>query len=177
VALLSFLFLSAVFVIGPFILLFFGVSINFIRISGGLLLAITSWQMITAKSTTSEEDREHILKHVRDVIFYPLTFPITVGAGSIAISIAIASDYMSVHHSVFSMSMSCLGGIAGIGGDMILVAVCYRFADAIFGKLGYIGTVVITRLSAFILVAIGLQVAWAGLSGILTEMLKAILLK
>jgi len=43
------------------------------------------------------------------------------------------------------------------------VAVCYRFADTIFRRIGEAGTNVVTRLTAFILLAIGVEIVWGGL--------------
>jgi multiple antibiotic resistance protein len=45
----------------------------------------------------------------------------------------------------------------------LLIYVCYRYADAILRRLGASGAAVLTRLSAFILLAIGVQSAWNGI--------------
>jgi multiple antibiotic resistance protein len=54
---------------------------------------------------------------------------------------------------------------------VIVVAVsiflCYRYADRLLRRLGDTGTVVVTRLSAFILLCIGVQIIWKGVSALL----------
>jgi multiple antibiotic resistance protein len=56
---------------------------------------------------------------------------------------------------------------------ILLVAVsvylCYRYADSILRKLGPIGTSVVVRLSAFILLCIGVQICWNGLHALLVS--------
>jgi multiple antibiotic resistance protein len=57
--------------------------------------------------------------------------------------------------------------IAAAGGMLLvcfLVVVCYDNAVPLVRMLGESGTRVLTRLSAFILVAIGIQILWNGLS-------------
>jgi multiple antibiotic resistance protein len=55
------------------------------------------------------------------------------------------------------------GAIIGIALVFVSTALCYRFADVIFRRIGHAGTNVITRLSAFILLAIGVEIVWGGL--------------
>ena len=49
----------------------------------------------------------------------------------------------------------------------ISVYLCYRYADRILAKLGPTGTGVVVRLSAFILLCIGVQICWNGLHALL----------
>jgi multiple antibiotic resistance protein len=53
----------------------------------------------------------------------------------------------------------------------VLVWVCYGNADRLVRMLGQSGTNILTRLSAFILMAIGVQIMWNGLSSGLPDML------
>jgi multiple antibiotic resistance protein len=46
----------------------------------------------------------------------------------------------------------------------LLVMVCYGNAARLVRMLGKSGTSILTRLSAFILLAIGVQILWNGLS-------------
>ncbi|MCP4176192.1 MAG: NAAT family transporter [bacterium] len=165
VALYSALLLIGVLFFGKWILGFFGLSLPFIRIAGGLLVSFTAWQMLNATPKLSDAEKNES-KQNDDITFFPLTLPITAGAGAIAITIATAlkiPDYFSPH----SITLY-LGAVTGLLLMMLAVALCYRFSDTIFQKLGKTGTVVITRLSAFILLAIGLQIIWQGLLGLIT---------
>jgi multiple antibiotic resistance protein len=62
-----------------------------------------------------------------------------------------------------------LGGaaIAGILAIAATIFLCYRYAEGIVGKLGVSGTNVVVRLSAFILLCIGVQIIWNDVSELL----------
>lgn len=160
VALYSTLLLIIILFAGRPILAFFGLSLPFIRIAGGLLVSFTAWQMLNAKPKLSEnEEEEHQASD--GLAFFPLTLPITAGAGAIAIVIAI--DTSINHH----LGIQCLeqysAAILGILLVMVIVAACYRFSDTILNKLGATGTAVVTRLTAFVLLAIGIDITWEGI--------------
>ena len=53
----------------------------------------------------------------------------------------------------------------------ILVMICYGNANRLVRILGKSGTTILTRLSAFILLAIGVQIMWNGLSSGIPEIL------
>jgi multiple antibiotic resistance protein len=63
-------------------------------------------------------------------------------------------------------------GSAAIGAliTSILIYLCYRYARQLVNKLGPFGTIVALRLSAFILLCIGIEIFWLGLSGALVDL-------
>jgi multiple antibiotic resistance protein len=96
--------------------------------------------------------------------FYPLTMPLTVGPGSIAVAIGLGSQ--RPEGSLTLSQVALLGGsaIAGVVALTFTVYVCYRFAKRTTALLGENGVNVVIRLSAFILLCIGIQVLWTGYS-------------
>jgi multiple antibiotic resistance protein len=56
--------------------------------------------------------------------------------------------------------------VAGIIAICVTIYVCYRFAAPLARFLGQVGINVMVRLSAFILVCIGIQIAWSGISAL-----------
>jgi multiple antibiotic resistance protein len=170
----SILLIMALF-FGLSILRFFGISLPFIQVSGGLLVFFTAWEMLNAKPKIKPDEELEAL-HSHDITFFPLTMPITAGAGSLAITIAIASSLG--RDPTWDMGSQYLGVIAAMILVFIFVWICYRFSDSIFTKLGTTGTSVVTRLTAFILLAIGLQMVWSGFQQlILTTMQLAVSMK
>ncbi|HBM17120.1 MAG TPA: hypothetical protein DD381_12365 [Lentisphaeria bacterium] len=100
--------------------------------------------------------------------FFPLTLPLTAGAGAIAITIALAlriPDGIS-HNSIVMYA----GGVTGIFLMSLFVAVCYRFGGYIMDKIGTTGSNVVTRLSAFIIMAIGIAVIWDGVKPLILSL-------
>lgn len=159
VAIYSTILLLAVLFLGRQILAFFGLTLPFIRIAGGLMVSFTAWQMLNAKSKLSEaEEKEY--EDSDEIAFFPLTLPITAGAGSIAIVVAITLGMpIEITMTSFIQFTAAACGILAMG---IIIAICYRFSGFILHKLGTTGTSVVTRLFSFLLLAIGISVIWQG---------------
>ena len=62
--------------------------------------------------------------------------------------------------------LAVLGGVAvaGLAAVAVTIYICYRFAEPTIATLGKHGTNVVVRLSAFLLLCIGIQIVWTGLS-------------
>lgn len=145
---------------GPFFLAFFGLEPVDIRIAGGLVLFSIAWKMLSyTKDSDTKSQRENRNDDIMSLAFFPLTMPLTAGAGSIAIVIALASqakETVNFFDQYISIALAILV-------TFLIVYFCYRYADAIFKMLGKTGGKVVTSLSAFILLAIGVSIIWSGL--------------
>ena len=149
--------------IGSYVLDFFGITLPIVRIAGGLVVTVTGWNLL--QEGDDDEDRPSE-KAVRPTdAFYPLTMPITVGPGSIAVAITLGSQRPRVADLV---SVATLGGaaVAGVVAIAATIYVCYRFAERTVNVLGEDGTGVLVRLSAFILMCIGIEIIWNGYSAL-----------
>lgn len=160
VALYGAVLLIITLLLGPFVLRFFGISLPYIQIAGGCLVFYTAWQMFQTKPKVDYAEEKEASKNI-DIAFFPLTMPITAGAGSMAITISMAIKIIN-QHSDYLINYTAVG--ISIIAVFIIVAVCYRYADTVFNKLGETGTHAITRTAAFILLAIGVEIIWGGLS-------------
>jgi multiple antibiotic resistance protein len=96
--------------------------------------------------------------------FYPLTLPLTIGPGEISVAITVgahtAHSY-GVHVPVILAALLAMGLIAAS------IFVCYGFADWLGRILGETGTTIVIRLSAFLLLCIGVQIVWNGVDSLL----------
>ncbi len=160
VAINSFVLLLASLLIGSHVLVFFGVSLPVLRVAGGLIVTTFGWKQLNAPETAAEQSPQH--KTAADT-FYPLTMPLTVGPGSISVAIALGSQRPKAAGPA-ELALVGVSAVAGLAAISLTVYLSYRFADRIVALLGASGTNVVVRLSAFILVCIGLQIAWSGLS-------------
>ena len=151
--------------LGSLILEFFGITVPVVRIAGGLLVAAMGWRLLNGVSNSAE--KKPIDPEAGSSLgFYPLTLPLTVGPGSIAIAITIGS-----HRPHGETAPLLIGAaIAGLVAISATVFVCYRFAPRLAGALGQSGINVVIRLSAFILICIGIQIAWGGLSALIATL-------
>ncbi|MDO8304275.1 MarC family protein [Herminiimonas sp.] len=173
VALNCFFMLLAAMFIGSHVLMFFGISLPIVRIGGGILVAVTGWRLLNDKgqddirtqvATTQAEAWSDEEFKVRS--FYPISFPLTVGPGSIAASITLGANAPTR----FPDLMISIGSAAlGAALTALVIFLCYRYANRMVGLLGRLGTMVVLRLSAFILLCIGIEIFWHGLLGLLSE--------
>ena len=96
--------------------------------------------------------------------FYPMTMPLTVGPGSISVALTLGANPPPGFRSLLLTALA-----HGVGILLVAVGVyfCYRYADRILRKLGPTGTSVVVRLTAFILLCIGVQICWNGVHGLI----------
>jgi multiple antibiotic resistance protein len=160
----SFFLLVGSLLAGSYILDFFGISLPIVRVAGGLVVAATGWNLLQAGD---QDDARSDHKPVTPTdAFYPLTMPITVGPGSIAVAITLGSQRPKLANIPY---IALVGGaaIAGLVAIAATIYVCYRFAEGIVGALGEKGANVVVRLSAFILLCIGIEIIWNGYSALI----------
>jgi multiple antibiotic resistance protein len=139
---------------------------SYVRVGGGLVVAATAWRMLSEDSSAME-NREAMAQaftseRARKTAFYPLTFPLSCGPGSIATAITVGVSLMEER-----VSMS----LARIGGGLLAMLACalflylaYRYARHLLRWLGEAGSMAFMRLSAFILLCLGVQIVWDGVS-------------
>jgi len=162
------LLLLASLLLGAHVLSFFGLSIPIVQVAGGLVVCAIAWDLLRApdEPPSLQKGVTHAVTSadLRRRAFYPLTMPLTVGPGSISVAIALgANDAQSVR-SAIDVGLAQVAAVVVVAAAVFL---CYRYADRILRRLGDTGTVVVTRLSAFILLCIGVQILWNGVSALL----------
>jgi len=168
IAVNAFILLLASLFIGTYVLEFFGLSVPIVQVAGGVVVCANGWELLRAGSMT------HVVPATRPAAteiasraFYPLTLPLTVGPGTISIAITIGA-----HHPQ-SVRLLLVNGSADVIGAALIAATvfgCYRYADRMLRVLGETGTSVLVRLSAFILLCIGVQIFWTGASALLAAL-------
>ena len=164
VAINSFFLLLGSFLVGSYVLEFFGISLPAVRIGGGLVVSAFGWKLLNAEATPEDGRAEGSGSPVPDS-FYPLTMPLTVGPGSISVAITLGSQEPKFA-GLQAMALQGVAAIAGILAIAISVYLCYRFAEGTVARLGKTGTNVVVRLSAFIMICIGIQIVWSGWSAL-----------
>lgn len=162
VAFNSFWLLLASMLGGSLILEFFGITVPVVRVAGGLLVAAMGWKILNEGEVTTESKAEGPDDASSSQSFYPLTLPLTVGPGSIAIAITFGSHRPEGPNFLMQVGAA----VAGLLAIAATIYVCYRFADSLARALGRSGINVLIRLSAFILICIGIQICWAGIKAL-----------
>lgn len=163
VAINSFLLLLGSLIVGSRVLEFFGITLPVVQIAGGSVVAAFAWKLL--HSSGELEDRRSVTDHAPDArvdAFYPLTMPLTVGPGSISVAITLGSQRPAMSAGFGDFALVAAAAVAGIAAVAAAIYVCYRFAGNLVAALGRRGTSVVMRLSAFILLCIGIQIIWNG---------------
>lgn len=167
VALNSLFLMIGSYFIGAHVLSFFGVSLPVVQVGGGLVVISMGWGMLMAKEDVHDVTRTNVPS--QDVFaraFYPLTLPLTVGPGSISVAVALGAN--STHRYGFHIP-TILGALIAMVVVAVSILLCYGFADRLARMLGPTGMTVIVRLSSFLLVCIGVQIMWNGVSALLSS--------
>ena len=165
VAMNSFILLIVSMAVGTHILSFFGISLPVVQVGGGLIVVSTGWAMLT-RSDQVDRGQVHQTVTTQDVLknaFYPLTLPLTVGPGSISIAITLgANEPRHLGANVLALISAAIGAAL----IALTIYLCYGYADRLAAAIGESGMNVILRLSSFLLVCIGVQIFWNGLSAL-----------
>jgi len=166
VALNSFYLMIGSYFVGAHLLSFLGVSLPVVQVGGGLVVVAAGWTLLTQKDDAHEEARDAQPQDVLRQAFYPLTLPLTVGPGSISVAITLGANSTHRYGVHFWMVIAAVIATALIA---LSVFLCYGFADRLGRALGKTGMTVTIRLSSFLLVCIGVQIMWNGISGLLSS--------
>ena len=154
--------------LGPWLLQFFGIELPVVRIAGGLVVAALGWKVLT-----QEQWSDHLGRAVQQGAdrkvgsFYPLTMPLTVGPGSMSVAITIGSRRPEGIPRLSQLAEYASGALLGVLAIAVTIYLAYRFADTIARLLGASGLEVLVRLSAFILMCIGIEIVWNGYSALI----------
>jgi multiple antibiotic resistance protein len=170
VAVNGFLLLLGSLLVGSHVLAFFGLTLPVVRIAGGLVVAATGWRLLSGGEDQQDQRASQSAAQDRAAppdSFYPLTMPLTVGPGSIAVAITFGSRRPAPPESFGHLMLLTGAAIAGLLAIAGTIYVSYRFAADVTSRLGKDGTDVLMRLSAFILLCIGIEITWNGYSALL----------
>jgi multiple antibiotic resistance protein len=162
VTLFSAVMCAVILVAGQQIIAFFGITIDQFRIAGGLVLAHIAWSMLNGASFAShhgDAKEQSQMQDLAGLAFYPLTFPMIVGPGTIATLII---------YTAHATSVSDLLEVGAVAGAVLVILFAVLFFASLIGKvLSDTMRVITTRLMGMILLAIAVDMVTAGVRGVL----------
>ncbi len=147
-----FIILIVSFFIGQYVLTFFGITINALRISGGIIIATSGFTLLNGKFNKERGINKKVEQDIQernDISLTPLAIPMLAGPGSISLLIA----YYQEHHTSFEIIASSFAILA----VSIAIYVILRSAHYLAKILGSSGIVAISRIVGFLTIAIGVQ--------------------
>lgn len=143
--------------VGEYILLFFGVTLNDLRIAGGLLVSAAAWGMLSNKSRiTTTEHAAAVDKE--DISLTPMATPILAGPGAMSLAIGLLTYGRTTFH---------YGGyIAGFLAIGTLTWVCLYYSDQFARVLSVNAMGALNRILGLFILSIGVNLITVGLQGI-----------
>ena len=151
---------------------FFGVTTAALRIGGGLVVASRGWELLSAPRPTARTPASrHRLRRragADDAAFFPLTMPFTAGPGAIAVAIALSANRPTAYKNSCRSSPAAPWPQPTVA---VMVGFCYASADRVEPLLGPAGARVVTCLTAFLLLCIGVQIVLTGVQDALPPLL------
>jgi multiple antibiotic resistance protein len=147
-----FIILIISFFLGEYVLTFFGISIEALRIAGGIVIATSGFSLLTGnfnKKRGVNKKVESDAQKRNDIALTPLAIPMLAGPGSISLLIAFYHEHHSITDIIFA--------ILAIFAVAVAIFIVLKSAHYLAKILGASGIVAISRIVGFIVIAIGVQ--------------------
>ncbi len=150
-------------VTGEMILNFFGVSIDALRVAGGVLLFTVAFDMILAKVSRESITDTEINKSMdrSDIWIFPISLPLLTGPGTITTVIVLMGSASSI-----LQNMSVLFAIIV---TFAITGILFHFSRRVYKFLGHTGMLVFTRIMGLLLAAMAVNFISLGLWNIYTS--------
>jgi multiple antibiotic resistance protein len=164
-------FLLVIEFLGSLLLGFFGISLPVVQVTGGLVIAATAWSLLFERDAGAHARNKQVEIGESDAgdaddldakAFYPFTFPVTAGPGTLVVMLT-----LSAHASTSNLIGRATTHAGIVLASLVLsgtVYICYGYAPQIVDRVSPSTIHGVLRVMAFILMCIGVQIAWNGIS-------------
>lgn len=141
------------FFVGKYILLFFGISLNSLKLAGGLIIASSGFALLTGKfrehKGMKRERVQNDIKTRSEITLTPLAIPMLAGPGAISLLIA--------YNQTYSTTTDYLWIVGAIFFTTISIYLLLKISRYIVKVLGASGINALSRIIGFIVIAIGIE--------------------
>lgn len=172
ITLYAFIICTVTLFIGHWILELFGLSIPVIQLAGGVMICKMGWEFLSAGNNSPEQQVKaaHTAEAVafnrlQEKLFYPITFPVTTGAGTISVLFTLGAR--STHENTRDYFMNTGALMIAIIVICVLIYVFYLNTKTLIQYMGPKGENVVNRISAFLIFCVGLQIAVNGIKALM----------
>jgi multiple antibiotic resistance protein len=169
VALYCFAICTVSALVGSWILKLFGISIPIVQLAGGIMICRMGWQLLTSddaiKGKKETEQPERKAGDIDNILFYPVAFPMTTGAGTISVLLTLSAheDEKNLLSHFFNLGALFIAILL----MCLLIYICYANTPRLIRRLGPRGEQIVNRLSAFLVFCIGMQIASSGIRSLM----------
>ncbi len=160
----SFVTLVAFAFSGQLLFQFFGISVNSLKIVGGVIFFIMGQDMLQARISKIKVSDSEITEYVNDVSITPLAIPLICGPGAITNGIVLMEEAGSIESKLILVGAILI--------TCFLTYIILWSSTRIIKFLGDTGNKVLMRLMGLIVMVIAVEFFFSGLKPIVQEMLK-----
>ncbi len=147
---------------GQLLFRFFGISVNSLRIVGGVIFFMMGMDMLQARLVGLKVARDEVKSYISDISITPLAIPMICGPGAITNAIVLMEDAVSI-----PMKMVLMGSIMLV---LLLNYFTLYSSSRIIKLLGPTGNNVLLRLMGLIVMVIAVEFFFSGLKPIVLDM-------
>ena len=163
--LISLLTLMLFVVTGQLIFKLFSISVDSLRIVGGVIFFMMGYDMLQAKLVRVKmDDPEEMKNYASDIAITPLAIPMICGPGAITNAIVLWEDAPT-----FEMKAVLIVGILSV---LIIMLIVLIGSGKIVKFLGETGNKVMMRIMGLIVMVIAVEFFFAGLGPLISRMLE-----
>ncbi len=157
---------------GHWILELFGITIPVVQLAGGVMICKIGWEFLSSdkkeEQKPSEESGDTTRSNyalIQDKLFYPITFPITTGAGSISVLFTLSAHSANVHIQLYLVNTGAI-----LLAIIVICSMIYFFylnTKKIIRVIGKEGEQILNRIMAFLIFCVGLQIGITGIKALI----------
>ncbi len=148
---------------GRFVFDFFGISVNSLRVVGGIIFFIMGYEMLEARLTRTKSDAESVTEYVEDIAITPLGIPLIAGPGAITTVIVLMNETTGLIEKEIAL-------ILAITAVLTITFLFLIGARQVMRALGHSGNKVLLRIMGLIVMAIAVEFFFNGLRPIVQGM-------
>ncbi|MBL0310473.1 MAG: MarC family protein [Bacteroidetes bacterium] len=161
---------------GHWILELFGVTVPIIQLAGGTMICKTGWDFLAPSKQSNTEkpinESENLSQQIESKLFYPITFPLTTGAGTISVLFTLSAHGANKNIAQYLINTSAI--LIAVAAMCFLVFICYVNADRLIKYLGSQRERIVNNIMAFLIFCVGLQIAAEGITQLIVQLSRVL---
>ena len=150
---------------GRFVFDFFGISVNSLRVVGGIIFFIMGYEMLEARLSRTQSDKESVSDYIEDIAITPLGIPLIAGPGAITTAIVLMNETTGILEKQIALILAIT----------LVLALAFLFligARQVMHALGHSGNKILLRLMGLIVMAIAVEFFFNGLRPIVQSIIR-----
>lgn len=165
------LFLIVIEFAGSALLAFLNISLPVVQLAGGMVLAAMGWGLLNDRNASTPQSAGAVSPAAESIgsldakIFYPFTFPVTAGPGTIVVMLTLSAH--AARQALPTRIAAYVGIILAVLAVTLIVYLSYRYAPTLTRKIAPQTVNGILRVIAFVLLCIGVQIAVNGITALM----------